>query len=109
MELLWYFSAGFAFWNSIPHLVKGITGETHMTPFKRVSSPSLNIIWSFVNLVLSFYLLGLASGKGGFVGPWDAGIMNVNLWAFTVGGFIMSLSAAWLFGRPNARLPWHRD
>lgn len=52
MELLWYFVAGFFLFNSVPHLVKGITGQTHMTPFKRISSPELNVVWSFTNIVL---------------------------------------------------------
>ncbi len=109
MTLLWYFLAGFCIFNSIPHLVKGIVGETNMTPFKRVSSPTLNIIWSFINLLFGFFLLGLATGQGVFVGFWDANVSGENLWAFLSGGFILSLSAAWLFSRPNVRLPWHTD
>jgi len=35
-----------------------ITGETHMTPFMRKSSPILNILWAFVNILLGLILLG---------------------------------------------------
>lgn len=43
--------------NSIPHFVKGVIGEKHMTPFGRPSSPPLNIIWGLLNAVPGFYLL----------------------------------------------------
>lgn len=109
MELLWYFLAGFFAWNSIPHLVKGITGQTHMTPFKRVSSPMLNIVWSFINFFIALFLLGVASGNGTLVWFSNANLTGANLLLFIIGGIVTSVTAAWLFGRPNARLPWHRD
>lgn len=109
MSLLWYYLAGFCAFNAAPHLIKGVTGQTHMTPFKRVSSPTLNIIWGFVNLFFGLYLLGLASGNGGLTLPWNASLTDINLWAFLAGAFSLGITAAWLFGRPNARLPWHRD
>ncbi|KKR81293.1 MAG: hypothetical protein UU73_C0003G0143 [Candidatus Daviesbacteria bacterium GW2011_GWA1_41_61] len=109
MELLWYFLAGFFTWNSIPHLVPGIMGQTHMTPFKRVSSPMLNVVWGFINLIIGLYVLGIAAGTGGFALPWDAGLTGSNFWAYLAGAIAVAITAAWLFGRPNARLPWHKD
>lgn len=109
MELLWYFLAGFCIWNSIPHLVKGITGQTHMTPFKRVSSPMLNIVWSFVNFIFGLFFLGLVGGSNMFAWPWEVNLMGMNMWAFLLGALAVSLSAAKLFGGPNPRLPWHKD
>lgn len=109
MELLWYFLAGFCAVNAIPHIVKGVTGQTHMTPFKRVSSPMLNVVWGFTNAIFGLFLLGLASGNGGLTPPWGANLSDTNLLTFLVGGFMCALTAAWLFGNPNARLPWHRD
>ena len=53
MELLWYFFAGFFAWNGVPHLVKGITGQSHMTPFAKVSSPVLNVVWAFIAFCLA--------------------------------------------------------
>ena len=95
--------AGFLLFNSIPHLVKGITGQIHMTPFKRKSSPTLNITWAFINLAFVILLLGFDSN----------GMINLprgnEVWAFMIGGFVLGLTAAWLFGRKNARLPWHKD
>ena len=97
------FLSGFFMFYGLPHLVKGITGQTHMTPFKRVSSPLLNVVWSFVNILLGILVLG--SGA-----RWPlAHLTGANFWAFIAGCFVLSLVAAKLFAGPNARLPWHKD
>ena len=96
MLLVKSFFAGFFLFNSLPHLFKGITGQTHMTPFKRVSSPYLNLIWAFMNLVIGL-LLTLRPLTG------------INMWVFLAGGFFISLADAQLFSKPNARLPWQKD
>lgn len=106
MELLWYFLAGAFGINAIPHLVKGITGQTHMTPFAKVSSPVLNIAWAFVNILLTLYLLGLASGKGGLVLPSEANLQNINLWAAAAGAFVNAAFLANFWSNPKAKLPW---
>lgn len=109
MELVWFFLGGLFFWNGIPHLVKGITGQTHMTPFKRVSSPLLNVLYAFINLLLALFILGLAEGATGLVWPWEISMIGIRTWAFIAGGLFISLADANLFGNPNARLPWHKD
>ena len=109
MELLWYFFAGFFAWNGIPHLVKGITGQSHMTPFKRVSPPELNVIWSFINIIIALFVLGIAAQTGTFSWPWDANLVGMNSWAFLAGGFVCALYLANFWKNPNARLPWHKD
>lgn len=109
MELVWYFLAGAFYFNGMPHLIKGITGQTHMTPFKRVSSPVLNVIWAFVNLAIALALLGLASGKGGVVLPWNANIGGATAIAFALGAFVIAVYLAYFWSNPNARLPWHKD
>ncbi|MBI2036281.1 hypothetical protein HYT17_01515 [Candidatus Microgenomates bacterium] len=109
MELLWYFLAGAFGFNAIPHLVKGITGQNHMTPFKKVSSPVLNIVWSFINILFALFLLGIASGDGGLALPWNAGLVDTNLLVYLVGGFVMAAYLASFWSNPNAKLPWHKD
>ena len=109
MELLWYFLAGFFAWNGVPHIVKGITGQKHMTPFKRVSSPVLNVIWGFFNVFSTLYMLGLASGIGGLVLPWDAGLTGMKLWAFLAGALVVGVYLAKFWSDPKARLPWQKD
>jgi hypothetical protein len=98
------FFSGMLIFNGIPHLVSGITGKTHMTPFKRVSSPFLNVIWAFINLVFGFIIWGFDSETGSL-----NQLTGFDFWAFILGGLMLSITAAWLFGRPNARLPWHKD
>ncbi len=100
MEILLTFFAGAFAFNAIPHLVKGISGQTHMTPFKRVSSPMLNIFWAFCNIFLAVILLNL---------NLSSVLMQDKLITFLFGGLFMAAADAWLFGRPNARLPWHKD
>jgi hypothetical protein len=99
-----YFLAGMFLFNGMPHLVKGITGEKHMTPFKRVSSPKLNVVWAFVNFVFGILILGFDPITGTPDWPTDA-----NVWVFLGGGLVLGLVCAKLFGDPNAKLPWHKD
>lgn len=104
--MIWYFLAGFFALNAVPHLVKGITGQTHMTPFKRVSSAPLNVVWSFINIVITLFLLGYASGNGGLTLPWQANLVDTNLIAFLVGGFVAAVYLASFWSNPKAKLPW---
>lgn len=108
MELLWYFFAGFFAWNSIPHLVKGITGQSHMTPFGKVSSPVVNVVWSFINVLIALYIMGVASGSGALTWPWEANLVGMNLWAFVVGGFVTAVYLASFWSNPKAKLPWQK-
>ncbi len=90
-------------------MIKGITGQTHMTPFKRVSSAPLNVIWAFVNLAVALFILGVASGKGGVVLPWNANIGGLSAVAFALGAAVIALFLSNFWSNPNARLPWHKD
>jgi hypothetical protein len=96
------FFAGAFFFNSIPHITKGISGQTHMTPFKRVSSASLNVFWGFINLALAVFLLKADISA-------NLSLSLDKMGSFLIGGFLMALADAWLFGKPDARLPWHKD
>lgn len=103
MSLLQAFFAGMFLANGVPHFVKGIMGQTHMTPFRRVSDAYTNVVWGFSNFLLSAIVMGFS--ESGFVNlPY-----STNFWVFTLGAFVMSMMDAWLFSNPNARLPWHKD
>jgi hypothetical protein len=98
-----FFFAGMFLFNAVPHLTMGISGKTHMTPFKRVSSPILNIVWAFSNIVPGLLILGINQ---------DMRIHSLTgneIWVFLIGGLVMSLMNASLFGNPHAKLPWHKD
>ncbi|MEM5810986.1 MAG: hypothetical protein QXP66_03725 [Candidatus Aenigmatarchaeota archaeon] len=104
LEIFRAFLCGLFLFNSLPHLIKGITGQTNMTPFKRVSSPYLNIIWAFTNIGLSLTLLGIeeSTGKLNSLSGW-------SLVSFFIGGILISFADAQLFSNPKSKLPWHKD
>ena len=104
MLLIQAFFAGLFLTNGVPHLVKGITGQTHMTPFKKVSNSYLNIFWAFINFVLGIIILGFNPETKFLNLPF-----GVNFWAFLAGAFLISMMDAQLFSKPNCRLPWHKD
>jgi hypothetical protein len=64
--MAWYnylaaFFAGAFFANVVPHFVHGISGNRFPTPFahppgRGLSSPTVNVIWAWVNLVVGYVL-----------------------------------------------------
>ena len=103
MNLVLAFVAGMLLTNSIPHIVAGAIGEVHMTPFGKKSTPIVNVVWGFVNLIIGIWVL---QASGGTLNDIFA-ISNFSL-SFWAGSLIIALSCAWLFGNPNARLPWFK-
>ncbi len=56
-----YFFGGFFAANAVPHWVAGLMGRSFPTPFakppgKGLSSPTVNVLWGFVNVVFSYLL-----------------------------------------------------
>jgi hypothetical protein len=104
MFILQAFLAGIFLANGIPHFIKGITGQTHMTPFKRISNSYLNVVWGFINFIVGFLILGFNPINNFINLP-----SGINFWAFLIGAFFIAMMDAQLFSKPNARLPWHKD
>lgn len=91
----WYnyiacFFAGAFLANVVPHFVHGISGNRFPTPFAKppgrgLSSPTTNVLWAILNLVIGYLLYG-----GGHVG-----IDNASLVLFLAGicaiGLILSV------------------
>ena len=65
------FVAGLFLANGVPHFVQGISGHWFQTPFASPpgvgeSSPVVNVLWGFLNLVVGFALLfEFAPERGG--------------------------------------------
>ena len=97
--ILAFFGAIFIF-NGVPHFMQGICGRRHMTPFGRSSSPSLNVIWGWINWIIGGLLTKLSYPEGWMISHWVA---------FLLGGAVVSLSLATFWANPNAKLPWHKD
>jgi hypothetical protein len=109
VQILLDLLAGAVAANAIPHLVKGITGEPHMTPFARRSSPAVNVVWAFVNVFLALLLLQLASRRTIFALPAAGELTGPRLFAFLAGALVTALALAMFWKDPDARLPWHRN
>ncbi len=62
----WYhyvscFFAGMFIANFVPHFIHGISGDSFPTPFanppgKGLSSPTVNVLWGLLNLVIGYLL-----------------------------------------------------
>jgi hypothetical protein len=57
---IYTFLAGLFAADGVPNFIKGITGQTHQTPFGRPSSAIVNVIWGWANLVVAGVLLYFA-------------------------------------------------
>jgi hypothetical protein len=64
------FFAGMFLANVVPHFVHGISGNRFPTPFahppgKALSSPTVNVLWALVNLVVGYTLFRAGKVSGG--------------------------------------------
>jgi hypothetical protein len=98
-ESILTFVSGALLFNAIPHLVRGICGDRHMTPFSRTSSAVTNVIWAWVNIVIGGWL---------FMSATAVDLAAKRVVSFAAGGFLLSLFLAWFWSNPEARLPWHK-
>ncbi len=97
----WYFYlleflAGAFLTNSVPHCVHGISGAPFQTPFAKPpgvgeSSPRVNVVWGFANLIAGLLLLHFfcPATWGGWV-------------AVTVGALFLAIQLAGHFGTVRA-------
>jgi hypothetical protein len=88
----WYhyvegFLAGLFLANFVPHFVHGISGDPFPTPFakppgKGLSSPTLNVLWAFLNLVAGYFLARTArvfSGESVSLMVFFSGIVVISI------------------------------
>lgn len=98
LDFLAYFFGGAFLTNAIPHVVAGLMGEPFPTPFAKPpgegpSTPTVNVLWSFFNL-LAGYLLVCRVGDFGLKTTSD-------IVALGAGGLLIGLFLARQFGRLN--------
>ena len=53
VELVVFAVVGLFGTNAIPHVVRGVTGHRHMTPFGSESSAVLNVVWGSANAAVA--------------------------------------------------------
>ena len=81
------FFAGAFLANFVPHFVQGISGNSFPSPFsyppgQGLSSPTLNVVWALINLIIGYFLL--RAGKVSQENRW-------NMLAFFIGVVGMSI------------------
>jgi hypothetical protein len=98
IALIALFFAGAFLCNSIPHFVSGLMGRPFPSPFSKPagvgdSSPVVNVLWGFLNLVIGLLLLL----------RWPIAVnFYPNLIAFLVGVLVMALQLSSHFGKVQA-------
>ena len=99
VEIVGAFFSGVILFNAVPHVVRGICGKKHMTPFSPASSALVNVLWGWINLVAAAVLAAVADFQ-----HWEV----QGFIAFGAGGLFTSVCLALLWSREGARLPWHK-
>jgi hypothetical protein len=105
LSLPWYiyvlqFVSGLFLANGLPHFVQGTSGHWFQTPFASPpgvgeSSPTVNVLWGFLNFAVGFALLFAFAPKGSDV---------VAEWALVgLGALLMALFLARHFGQVRRR------
>jgi hypothetical protein len=91
-----YFFGGAFLGNFVPHFVNGVSGRKFPSPFskppgKGLSSPFINVLWSLLNLVISYFLIFK-------VGDFDIRQL-AQVGTVGVGILLISVLSAITFGR----------
>ena len=91
-----YFFGGAFLANAVPHFVAGVMGAPFQTPFatppgQGLSSSTVNVLWGFFNLVLSYLLVF-------HVGGFDLRL-TADAAALGLGMLAIGLLSARMFGR----------
>jgi hypothetical protein len=82
------FFAGALLANAVPHFVHGISGDRFPTPFahppgKGLSSPTVNVLWSLLNLAAGSLLFraGRIACFGAALGIFFAGVAAISIFS----------------------------
>jgi len=82
------FFAGSLLANAVPHFVHGVSGNRFPTPFahppgKGLSSPTVNVLWSLLNLAIggALFRAGRVAGQDAALGICFAGVAAIGLFS----------------------------
>ena len=101
MDYLAHLFAVFFLVNGIPHFVQGVSGNRFQSPFanppgRGESSPVVNVLWGFANLVIGYTLLfGLGHFEIGF---------NPDTLITGSGALITALILSWHFDKVRNKM-----
>jgi len=82
--------------NAVPHFVRGITGQRHMTPFGSDSSAVANVLWGSANAAVAGVLGWL----------YRDAIAFDTLAAAFLAGVALAVGLASFWSAENPSLPW---
>ncbi|MCA9557218.1 MAG: hypothetical protein KC583_01530 [Myxococcales bacterium] len=93
MQYVALFFGGVFFANALPHLVAGVSGVPLQTPFasppfRGLSSPVVNVLWSLVNLGVAYVLAVRLAGVGSDVD------LGVAFGGFAAGALLLARAFA---------------
>ena len=88
-----HFIAAALLTNAIPHFVNGVSGRPFRTPFAHRSSPVVNVVWGWVNLLIAFLLFAN-------IGPFYIGTPGDTIFV-AAGVLVAGVLLARLFEREN--------
>ena len=91
-----YFFGGVFLANAVPHYVSGMMGRSFQSPFakpsgKGLSSSTVNVLWGFANLVVSYVLIFR-------VGQFDSRATD-QIVSLGLGLLLMGIMSARIFGQ----------
>ncbi len=91
-----YFFSGAFLVNAVPHFVSGVLGRPFPSPFasppgRGLSSPTINVVWGTVNLIIGYLLVCR-------VGEFHIRDLP-DMIVFGFGGLLMALMLSRTFGR----------
>lgn len=91
-----HFFAGFFLINGLPHFIQGISGNWFQTPFATPlgigeSSPLTNVLWGFVNFVISYLLLF-------HIGDFEFG-KDISTAIVFSSALLTAIALSWHFGK----------
>lgn len=95
-DYLSYFFGGAFLANALPHLMNGVSGRSFQSPFAKppgegLSSPTVNVLWGFFNLVVA-YLLVMRVGNFRLHDVWQAVALGAGV-------LLIAVFSARAFGR----------
>jgi hypothetical protein len=96
IETAAYFFGGATLANAVPHLVRGMCGQSFQSPFAKpsgrgLSSATVNVVWGLINLAFAY-------GLTLWVGQFDARVL-FDIGPFAAGAALIALFSAQHFGQ----------
>jgi hypothetical protein len=93
------FFSGMFLANAVPHFVYGICGDRFPTPFakppgKGLSSPTVNVLWALLNMVVGYFLFQVGRVSSG---------NTLTLAVFFMGIVFISIMSSLIFARKQAQ------